>query len=1771
MQHEKCHYICSVVLSFLIAVLSLTNPLITSFAVSTEEQPPPSLPKRVEDFYNQSNNNYVIENGFLFDLDTDTIVQYNPSKMITDFIDRLISANDENRYFSYNEARDMFVLKIPEKIAGHTVRFIGNYSFAYCKYPIVDIPACVEKIGDYAFFECENLEKLCLKEGLKEIGRYAFYKVPYGDKSIIIPSSVNYIDLQEKSTSLILKSSNTKVAYSNAEFENLFYTGIPEFMDKTNVSVDKNAVLPSVADDHVEISEKKLWCYHTENDGFTYGYFIDPQYMCLHCNAPIFDSIPKNARCSKCDSELKEENVDYIYKTRFSVSEFIELYEAEYGSDMRTYAINKAIEEGFLANDNTPIGSADEISECLKENSFGVFYWDGEVKCDKEAFITDYSSELDETPDEITVSKQYKVFDTKIFNDNEALERISFTDVSNFRSFCISDTVDISREFANSIYADLDNFNIGVIKSMLNTILASMPIPMFENCPNLKSISIYDSKDYSELSNNEALKTKNYNIDAIGLLLKYAFNAKFENYELPEYMEYDDGIIYADMRTCLVAVLEDKERFEMPASVQYVCNFAFARQNFKNIIWSENCKYIPFGCFSYSSLETFDYNGVEIIEDCAFYHADYKKVILPSTVKEFGTLVFEGSTVTSATLSNMEISKYSYGLFSNCQNLKSIVYDIHADYLAQWEGIKERETDEILFGYMHHTVKSNIKEYSVTLDYTFVGVNGFFSFCTNVESIHIGASCDTLFVPDIFNIGYLPKLIKITADDVEHECSWQDQQYIALDNVLYHHGFYNSAVLYPQGLNLYEVSSYNSAMFVNSNTVLPTYIKPINKMIVDWVNASGIQTLDINHMYLSPIEKETCLIENLVDTRTSLWGDEVVLPPNFIHYSDTIPEGVSIPETVTIIDDEAHKFGIITDDEKTVDLEYENVTNRIYVIPNYTEAEFKTTSDGHTVYVGNDEYLSVPADMLPSFLNRLDDWFYCNGEFFPYHQSRLKSIRIDGDLDLLNLGDSFVFPETAYTEYLHYYGDAETATVGLLLVNLMSSNAYNIELSPKTVKSLFPDNLEMQEIIDKYTWTDGYIHFGEEMALPVIQVKNADEITDDFINKCIGEYVSAWKNKLYEILGAYITVPSACLLKFADEKGLLIEKEFDKASMNDELIFIQYLNAFYCSAKDELNTIFNITSFAEFKEIYINECLLFDEETQTLYGDTLGFGFLLYPAYINGVPVKNISITAALRYGSRYSCSSFIMSTTEKVGCTTPKDKEYLQTLVAKQTEMMLKLEGITDNVVGDFSQAVAAELSSDSTDNLFALFLDGNYYIYISPYNPYFRQVNDEILSADGSVCYATTDDSPFLTCIPTHYAAGSLTAGSRTNVGNNIAPHYFLSQNLDKPITFDDTVKIKCSAKMTYALCENCELYVFDGGYTECPKCNSELKFEQEEMCSAEFTYGVNWCVVPYNDSKQMEMTRITMTKDNSYFKEYCNNKEISEAYIIFESLDYSESNKERLNKALSAYIDFTEGVQNEQPSVVNRNIILSSEHSTVSNLGRISDTQIYIRRGNVPERYKNIEEFLITKPFQTEATVILETKKGILNIVSKNINGECIDAEYLLTDDNGVTVATLNSSSDGTKAFMSSLPYGEYTVSQTGVSEPYGLSNAQSFKITEDGQTVDLEFVNSMACIYSVRIPRTIILDGKSGTADITVSVKGRLSDSAQISVTPSELKLDELAYIDKKESIVATLNAEKTVWKSEDISPDLWQDAVWHIEAPLTAGIWKGVLPVTVQIE
>lgn len=110
---------------------------------------------------------------------------------------------DENNPFFYSNGNNVIIEKATQKLIfgckntniTNEVKIIGPRAFFRCRdIEKIVIPSSVIKIDIGAFGQCENLKEVIIKDGVKEIGDYAFLNTNI--EKIVIPSSVVKIGKQ---------------------------------------------------------------------------------------------------------------------------------------------------------------------------------------------------------------------------------------------------------------------------------------------------------------------------------------------------------------------------------------------------------------------------------------------------------------------------------------------------------------------------------------------------------------------------------------------------------------------------------------------------------------------------------------------------------------------------------------------------------------------------------------------------------------------------------------------------------------------------------------------------------------------------------------------------------------------------------------------------------------------------------------------------------------------------------------------------------------------------------------------------------------------------------------------------------------------------------------------------------------------------------------------------------------------------------------------------------------------------------------------------------------------------------------------------------------------------------------------------------------------------------------------------------------------------------------------------------------------------------------
>lgn len=114
------------------------------------------------------------------------------------------------------------------------------------------------------------------------------------------------------------------------------------------------------------------------------------------------------------------------------------------------------------------------------------------------------------------------------------------------------------------------------------------------------------------------------------------------------------------------------------------------------------------------------------------------------------------------------------------------------------------------------------------------------------------------------------------------------------------------------------------------------------------------------------------------------------------------------------------------------------------------------------------------------------------------------------------------------------------------------------------------------------------------------------------------------------------------------------------------------------------------------------------------------------------------------------------------------------------------------------------------------------------------------------------------------------------------------------------------------------------------------------------------------------------------------------------------------------------------------------------------------------------------------------------------------------------------------------------------------------------TESTEDTEINVKVTVGSTYSVKIPKTVVLDGQSGIGEYAVGVSGNISGTETISVTPdSTVTLSQAG----KSDIVATITQDKKEWTSNTLGTN----ATGQIKANLTAGEWNGSFDFNIGIK
>lgn len=1741
--------ILSVVLATILTVTSITPAFAVTYERDESIENAQTLSDRCDDFYKKSNNNYVVENGFLFDLDTQTIVQFDKNIYLETLIDKMLDGTTKE-FVSLRDFEKINTVTIPETITGKTVRFIGNHSFEDADINQVIIPSSVEKIGDYAFWG-NTLTNVVLNEGLLEIGRYAFNLCGDEPLSIVIPSSVKYIDTQQTKGGItfILKNPDTKVNELGSADE------YHDIIKKEDYTVDPSAPLPT--EKKYTLPENSLvqldpWCKHTEKNGFTYGYLIFGMCSCTLCGN-FFGSVTDAGECPFCKNQISEADGTLIVAktalTEFDSSvmlpDFSEqhrLFEEKHnGMDLREYVIDRLKTAGLITDEYTALATDEEINtfieEQIPENASSFIWKNGALEANSlMRYVVSYDSSLDETPEEITLSvNDIGISNTNVFDNLDKVQTVNLgieamiAFAGNHRDcfslphfpFDPSGRLSFEQEQVLGFYSVMMFFQLcGSIK-------------LFKGCENINTINILGDIDYSGMTEAEIALEKGKISDYINVILKRMIAADFENLTLPDGFEYVDGAIYTNNKTQLVAVVNDMETYEMPSTVTTVNNFAFSDRTIKNLIWSENCTYVPVACFAKSNIQNIDLKNVTEIRDLAFYGVNIKTLNLPETLTKLGTMAFAKSQLESIDLPK-SLAQSGYSLFSGCLNLNSVTLRSNIRLIIEEHsmvfGISKENpltgTDPSFKLFDENSLFANFKD-------------SFFGFVPNLSNLHFGADSTEItyehvngFTYSMLNtkgIGYMPSLTNITVDENNPKFSVY-KDFLLKDTKI---------VLAPHGKNLYNGNEVPLWLFVSNNGNVNdvenlNYYKPINSVVASTRDYYVIG-MDINHLYMD--DNENLPAEENLSAYLSA--------PNYFHSNIDFSHFLArseVPDTLTIVN-EARKIRVNTEDNANAEVTLHNVTGKIYKIPCWTELTKEDVYINGTFceYFGEEEYISISPDLIG---DRSFTLFHSNEDYtnYVYADNTVKALRINGDMDL----QANDFLKT-------------------LSGNMSYSDAYDLELTPNSAKSLFKDNAQMQAQIDKYTWNDGFLHFKDGFKYPILQCENpTDEILLDFVYNFLLPWNAAVMGATFEFTFSDDEMKEILKLEIGEKLTVVDKDGFENKNVNyDNFYFEYWVMKNYNWAKEyssEFLAQSNITTFSEFKDWYVNTLVFFDEETKTLeamfgvrnssYAGHVSDPSMLYPSHINGVPVEHISLSVITNpyFGGYFSSATlYIPSTVKDIGYISPNSSKIQEEIMAY---MMLGAENgiyLSREEVREKSEKVkfpTASLSytSDSTlINCFGMYAEASD-TYISSNNKSFKKTYSgdsiQILSQDDKTCYSassSTNSMIFLNGMASVYAPASFL--SHSNYSPSFSP---ICDAIGSPAEFQ-SVSYILDATYEGLGCANCYLVLKDGERV-CPLCGSTELTEINESMTEKNAYGATWC---QKDDQEMKCATVTYLSESSPFAEHCKkeHKHTNVNYACYyESVENIEAwtleKQESYNEALASYKEHLLS-QSAVKAPDTYSLTTDTGELSCSN-GQVFEKQIFML--TAPDKYRDIG-YVFVEPFQMSKEVNLELKKGTVNLSVYDLDNEeyyAGKADFDVYNANDNTLLTTINMADGSASSV--IPCGEYYIVPHDIKGYSFEVKRLPLSITEDGQIVNLSFNISVQPSYSLHVPEylqatkageatvngevslTDVVLPKTKSLNVKVAYSGELRNSYEGSNTLSYILYTDETAITNNSSIL-----------------------------------------------
>lgn len=130
------------------------------------------------------------------------------------------------------------------------------------------------------------------------------------------------------------------------------------------------------------------------------------------------------------------------------------------------------------------------------------------------------------------------------------------------------------------------------------------------------------------------------------------------------------------------------------------------------------------------------------------------------------------------------------------------------------------------------------------------------------------------------------------------------------------------------------------------------------------------------------------------------------------------------------------------------------------------------------------------------------------------------------------------------------------------------------------------------------------------------------------------------------------------------------------------------------------------------------------------------------------------------------------------------------------------------------------------------------------------------------------------------------------------------------------------------------------------------------------------------------------------------------------------------------------------------------------------------------------------------------------------------------------------------------------------------------------TAETKNATVNVYATQASTYSVKIPKTVILNGADGSGAFRIGVKGNIAGNQMITVAPVDndadtegvnFSLAERGTVSQKAEITANIVQAKTAFVQSEISVTDWTTTDATISAPaITAGVWTGTFDFTISV-